>query len=487
MGTRHSIISRCCVKFHLPPSDTVPSLTSSSGTARSSAEERTMALARTSDDSSKLDTSGTIVLRPEHLRLGMYVDLNCSWFRHPFPRRSFKLTSQSQIATIRGLGLATVLVYPRESDSDAEVDADGTPLAPAPASLNPTTVTASNQVLAEPDVPPTDEELPTHGDYHQAVELASEAYRQMLDTSSQMMKDLTTGSEEGLRSAQGMIGGLSALLTNTEAAGTVASAFDPEDIGNASVLHALNVATLSMMVAQHFEIDPEALQLIGMAGLLLDVGEQRIPRHILQSRARRSVVENVKYQLHPYLGVEMLRRYPGFPEEVLDVIRCHHERLDGSGYPERLKGDQISLPTRIVSAVDHYDTLVNSLHPEEALSPAEALATMYRHQNQLFAPDVVVAMIHTLGVYPPGTVVALSDNALGLVLNINFKHRLKPLVLIYDPTAPPEQPHTVDLLEQSGLTILRAMPREELAQEVVEYFRIKRWTGYFIQASMRTA
>jgi HD-GYP domain-containing protein (c-di-GMP phosphodiesterase class II) len=242
-----------------------------------------------------------------------------------------------------------------------------------------------------------------------------------------------------------------------------------------------------MMVAQHFDIDQEALQLIGMAGLLLDVGEQRIPRHILQNRARRSEVENVKYQLHPYHGVELLRRYPGFPEEVLDVIRSHHERLDGSGYPEKLKGDQISLPTRIVSAVDHYDTLVNSLHPEEALSPAEALATMYKHQQQLFSPEVVVAMIHTLGVYPPGTVVELSDGSFGLVLNINFNHRLKPLVLIYDPTASAEHPHTVDLLETAELTIIRAMSRDELPRPVVEYFRLKRWTGYFIQSSMRTA
>lgn len=277
------------------------------------------------------------------------------------------------------------------------------------------------------------------------------------------------------------------LLTNTEAAGTVASAFDPEDVGNATVLHSLNVATLSMMVAQQFDIDQEALQMIGLAGLLLDIGEQRLPRHILQTCAHRSEVEHVTYQLHPYLEVEMLRKFPGFPEEVLDVIRSHHERLDGSGYPEKLKKDQISLPTRIVSAVDHYDSLVNSLHSEEALSPAEALATMYKHRKQLFSAEVVVAMIHTLGVYPPGTVVALSDGSLGLVLNINFTNRLKPLVLIHDHTAPADQPHTVDLLAESDLTIVRAMPREELPRQVVEYFHLKRWTGYFIQSSMRTA
>ena len=195
----------------------------------------------------------------------------------------------------------------------------------------------------------------------------------------------------------------------------------------------------------------------------------------------------MKYQLHPYLGVEMLRKFPHIPEEVLDVIRSHHERLDGSGYPEKLKGDQISLPTRIVSAVDHYDSLVNSLHAEDALTPAEALATMYKYQSQMFAADVLVAMIQTLGVYPPGTVLALSDGRFAQVLNINFKYRLKPLVLLYDEQTPAEQPVTADLQSQDQLTILRGMSRDELPRKVVEYFRLKRYTGYFIQSSIRAA
>lgn len=446
-----------------------------------------MALAKTSDDSRKLDKSDTLALSPEHLRVGMYVDLNCSWFKHPFPRRSFKLTSASQIATIKGLGLSTILVYPRESDptpNGEEIPAETAQRLTADLSPEPASAPEEAPNNAEPSL--ADLERPTHDDYQQAVELASETYRQMLGTSTRMMEDLTSGSEEGMRSAETMIGGIKALLTNTEAAGTVASAFDPEDVGDASVLHSLNVATLSMMVAQQFDIDPEALQMIGLAGLLLDIGERRIPRHILETRAHRSETEHVKYQLHPYLGVEMLRRFPGVPEEVLDVIRSHHERLDGSGYPEKLKGDQISLPTRIVSAVDHYDTLVNSRYAEEALSPAEALATMYKHQKQLFSTEVVVALIQTLGVYPPGTVVSLSDGSFGLVLNINFKNRLKPLVMIYHQV-PAEEPHTIDLLAEPALTILRAVPREELPRPIVDYFRLKRWTGYFIQSTVRTA
>jgi HD-GYP domain-containing protein (c-di-GMP phosphodiesterase class II) len=223
-----------------------------------------------------------------------------------------------------------------------------------------------------------------------------------------------------------------------------------------------------------------------MAGLLLDIGEQRISSRILKNRPNLNPRETREYHLHPYYAIDMLRRYPGFPEEVLDIIRGHHERLDGSGYPERLKGEQIPLPTRIVSAVEQYDSLINHFDSREALCPAEALARMYKYQQHLFAPDVVVAMIQTFGVYPPGTVVTLSDGTLGLVLNINFETRLKPLVLLYDPEASQENPTTVDLSGGSQLAILRAMPRAQLPPMVADYFHIKRWTGYFIQSSMRT-
>lgn len=92
-----------------------------------------------------------------------------------------------------------------------------------------------------------------------------------------------------------------------------------------------------------------------------------------------------------------------------------------------------------------------------------------------------------LGCASPGTVVALSDGSFGLVLNIIFKYRLNPLVLVCAHGTPADPSHTVDLLVEPALTILRAMLRDELPRNVVQYFRLKRWTGYFIQSSMRTA
>ncbi len=434
-----------------------------------------------SERHAKALSTETIVIHPDALKIGMYVDLNCSWFKHPFPRRSFRISTQNQINTIRRLGLATVLVYPRESDPDTR-DTSPTPSA----SMPETTAEPDSSRLAEEAISEDDDGVPTAGDYQQAAELAGEAHRQVIHRSSKMMRDLSSGAPEGLRNAKIIINGLSTLLTNTDAAGMVASAFDPEDLDNLNILHALNVSTLSMMVARNFEIEEDTIQLIGMAGLLLDVGEQRLSNRVLRNRFNLSSRESFEYRQHPYHAIEMLRRYPGFPEEVLDIIRSHHERLDGSGYPDKLKGEQIPLSVRIVSAVDHYESLINHPDPGQALGPAESLSRMYKHEQHLFAPDVVVAMIQIFGVYPPGTVVALSNRSLGLVLNINFQARLKPLILIYDPSAPKEALATVDLCLNSELTILRAVPRANLPAEVADFFQLKRWTGYFIQSSMRT-
>ncbi|MBI4003302.1 MAG: DUF3391 domain-containing protein [Nitrospira defluvii] len=181
---------------------------------------------RKSDGQPKISAPETITVRPEDLLVGMYVDLNCSWLKHPFPRRSFRIASQGQIRTICGLGLATVLVYPRESDPDTTIDTPSSP------SILETTPESGPDTTLVDQAAANDAPLPTPSNYHQAGELASEAYRQVIQRSSQMMRGLVTGSPEGLRNAKVMINGRSTLLTNTEAAGMVASAFDPEDLDN---------------------------------------------------------------------------------------------------------------------------------------------------------------------------------------------------------------------------------------------------------------
>ena len=406
---------------------------------------------------------------PDELALGMYVHLNCSWFKHPFPKNNFKISTQDQLTTIRGLGLSSVLVDPRQSNPELFASAVVEPVV--------------TEDAPEETIDPT---LPLAADYCETVHLASQMYKQVLKRSGQILKTINAGSEEGVAEAKGMVDALSALLLESSQFNAVASLLAASEVDNMSVLHAVNVSTLSMIIGRELQLSHDEIRFVGMAGLLHDLGEQRIPVRILRNRTHLSQEELQELQLHPDYTVEQLRRLCQFPSEILDIIRSHHERLDGSGYPARLRGSQISIPARILLVVDEYDSLVHKRRESESLMPAEALGQIYAKAKSHFPIDVVVALIKTVGVYPPGSIVELSDGKIGLVLNLNPESRMKPMVLLYDPTAASARPTVIDLATDSERSIVRSLSKQNLSPAVRNGLDLSRWTGYFIASSLNT-
>lgn len=403
---------------------------------------------------------------PAELTVGMYVHLNCSWFKHPFPTSTFKISSQDQLTTIRSLGLPCVLVDPRQSNPEIFASAPVDAVA---------TVDERNDVV--------DPVLPAAADYCETVHLASQTYKQVLKRGSHILKQFNAGSEEGVKAAKEMVDALSTLIIESTDSSTVASLFATEHVDNISILHAVNVSTLCMILARHLKLSDEEVRFVGMAGLLHDLGEQRIPVRILRNRNYLSQEELQELQLHPDYTLELLRRLSQFPAEILAIIRCHHERLDGSGYPARLRSAQLSLPARIVLVVDEYDSLIHKRRESENLTPSEALGQIYKAKSQ-FPEEVVVALIKTLGVYPPGSIVELSDGKIGLVLSLNTEDRMKPMVLLYDPAASNARPRVIDLATEPDRSIVRALSKQSLSPAMTSYLDLYRWTGYFIETSL---
>ena len=190
------------------------------------------------------------------------------------------------------------------------------------------------------------------------------------------------------------------------------------------------------------------------------------------------------FQQHVDLGLTMLAQFPGLPDAVTDMIRQHHERIDGSGYPAHLKGNQLSLLSRILMAVDEYESLINAPDVSKNLSPTEALSKLYLTGKTTFSEEVIVALIQILSVYPPGTVVELTDKSIGLVMSINLQARMRPLVILYDPTVDQANPNIANLSLDTNRSIARSITRNELSQEVSGYLNLTRWTGYFINSSV---
>lgn len=424
-----------------------------------------------------------LLTKPEQLKVGMFVDLNCSWFKHPFASKTFKITSEKELAVIRGLGLNSVLVdpvlsRPERPEQRTKDDSDG--------KQNGTGISSLAPVQTEPHPDSAQTPYPTIVRYQESLQQADAFYKQTLSQSRKALDDIRTGSEAGLMATKEMINGLTDLLLDDAASSAMGSLLSARDLDDLSMLHAMNVAVLSMLVGRSFDLSHEQTQTLGIAGLLHDIGEQQLPPHLHKQRGASLTGEDRKaFERHVEFGLSMLAQFPGLPVVVTEIIRQHHERIDGSGYPYQLKGRQLSLLSRIVMVVDEYESLINAPDMRDNLTPTEALSKLYRSAKTTFSEEAVVSLIQILSVYPPGTVVELNDNSIGLVISINLQARMRPLVILYDSHVDQENPKIADLSTCHDLSIVRSIARSELDKEMYDYLNITRWTGYFINSSMK--
>ncbi|MFO0730356.1 MAG: HD domain-containing protein [Nitrospiraceae bacterium] len=231
--------------------------------------------------------------------------------------------------------------------------------------------------------------------------------------------------------------------------------------------HALNVSVISMMVGQQLELSAEDIKVLGIGALLHDVGERKLHRRYWLVEARSAPKTRLSTPAigsgagcptgHPFLS----------PAEALRIIQLHHERIDGSGYPRQVSGEYLSLLTKIVMVADVYDDLVQPAPPKRPLTPSEALAYLFRHTQRTLPREIVVSLIQTLSVYPPGTIVELVNGAYGLVLNVNRQERLKPLVLVYTPAESESEPLVVNLMTDPNRAIAQRAARHRLSPRVL--------------------
>ena len=207
-----------------------------------------------------------------------------------------------------------------------------------------------------------------------------------------------------------------------------------------------------------------------------DVGKVKIPAHILATK-NRAKHEEAFYRDHGIYGVELAKMSEAFGPIALSVIADHHEYLDGSGWPTGKKNPGPA--ARIVAVVDAYDRLCSPECPQsEALMPAEALARMFRSDAAKFDQRLLSLLIKLLGVYPPGTLVRLSDESLGLVVSPG-RDSLRPTVLIYSPEIDKREAPTVDLGLSPELKIEEALRPSSLPPDVVAWMNPRQRLSYF--------
>lgn len=194
--------------------------------------------------------------------------------------------------------------------------------------------------------------------------------------------------------------------------------------------HSVNVALRSLLFARELALPPDQVAAIGLGALLHDVGKLGLPVALLDKPGPLSREEWGMIRRHPVMGGQLLAD-SALPETVLRIIRYHHERIDGGGFPEGLKGDELDLPTRIVALVNAYDSMTSRRVDRPTLSGYQAVSELMRDADRNWGRELVEAFVRCVGIYPAGTRVRLSNGAEGVVVYTPLGHRLHPVVCLY--------------------------------------------------------
>jgi HD-GYP domain-containing protein (c-di-GMP phosphodiesterase class II) len=239
--------------------------------------------------------------------------------------------------------------------------------------------------------------------------------------------------------------------------------------------HGLSVAICLVAFGRHLGYPKEALSHLGMMGLLLDIGKIKLPRELLERDARLSSDEFEQIKEHVDLGLEILAETPNLHPDILDGVAQHHERMNGTGYPNNMMGDKISVFGRMSAIADTFSAITKHRPYAEAVSPHQALQMLSNWSGTQFHAEMVEQFIQSIGVFPVGSLVELSTGEVAVVVTHGKLKRLKPKVLVVTEADKTHCKHPAlrDLLydiSDNPAHIRRGLPSNSYGIDPSEYY-----------------
>jgi len=350
-------------------------------------------------------------IQVSELRVGMYVQSFCgSWMDHPFWRSHFLLDDEQDLQKIRASGLAALWI---DTDKGLDIEVEE----PAAPELEPLALPVQERPRNRPRIAMSDEVV-------HALNLCARTKAAVLS----MFGDLRMGRAVHPEQITHLIAEISdSLMRHPDALISLARLKTSDEY---TYMHSVAVCALMMSLAYRLNLPDGLVKEAGMAGILHEVGKMMVPAELLGKTSPLTKAEFDILRHHPEIGAKMILDTHHFSPRVVDVCLHHHERIDGSGYPHKLCGTQISLFSRMAAVCDSYDSVTSERHGKPAWTAAEAIRKMADWKGQ-FDEQIFHAFVRCIGIYPVGALVLLNSGRLAIVMEQHEQSLLTPRVKVF--------------------------------------------------------
>lgn len=369
----------------------------------------------------------------EQLRVGMFIQKFCStWDESPFWRTSLLLDNPKDLEKIQASGVEEVWIDISKGLDIAKPAAENIEAEPAVQKIVPSPVVA-----------------PRRASFDDEMARAKKICADGKTAVTTMFQEARMGNALNTARAHSLVEEISSsVMRNPDALISLARLKNKDDY---TYMHSVAVCALMIALAKKLRLDDKQTRDAGLAGLLHDVGKMMVSQSILDKPGKLTDDEFVAVKEHPVEGHKILSESPDVSEAALDVCLHHHERFDGTGYPHRLVGEQISLFSRMGAVCDVYDAITSNRAYKAGWEPSESLRRM-AEWNGHFDPVVFQAFVKCIGIYPTGALVKLKTGRIGVVVEQSENSLLTPKVKVFfsvksNAYIPPE---VVDLAKLEG-------------------------------------